>query len=182
VRFRLWAPDVPFVDLELLDEPKQTIRMERSDDGWHETVTASAVAGSRYKFRISDDLSVPDPASKFQPEDVHGPSEVVNPAAWVWTDTLWRGRPWRDSILYELHVGTFTPDGTFRAAIGKLHHLAGLGITAIELMPVGDFPGAWFIQLRESFRRAWCLEAAPRIYRDRNVLSGTALRTGLGFR
>ena len=84
---------------------------------------------------------MPDPASRFQPEDVHGPSEVIDPAAYRWPDESWRGRPWHEAVLYELHVGAFTPEGTFRAAIGRLDHLASLGVTAIEIMPVGDFPG-----------------------------------------
>ena len=84
---------------------------------------------------------VPDPASRFQPEDVHGPSEVVDPAAYAWADRDWRGRPWHEAVIYELHIGTFTPEGSFIGAIGKLDHLASLGVTAIEIMPVADFPG-----------------------------------------
>jgi malto-oligosyltrehalose trehalohydrolase len=86
-------------------------------------------------------MRVPDPASRHQPEDVHGPSEVIDPTAYCWRDAVWRGRPWEEAILYELHIGAFTPEGTFRAAIGKLDHLAALGITAVEIMPIGDFPG-----------------------------------------
>ena len=84
---------------------------------------------------------MPDPASRFNPDDVHGPSEVVDPAAFVWEDGAWRGRPWRDAVIYELHVGTFTPAGTFAGVAGRLDYLSELGITAIELMPVADFPG-----------------------------------------
>ena len=83
----------------------------------------------------------PDPASRYQPEDVHGPSEVIDPAAYVWRDAGWSGRPWEEAVVYELHIGAFTPEGTFRAAIGKLDHLVALGVTAIEIMPIGDFPG-----------------------------------------
>jgi malto-oligosyltrehalose trehalohydrolase len=84
---------------------------------------------------------VPDPGSRYQPKDVHGPSEVVDPTDYAWTDTHWRGRPWEEAVVYELHIGAFTPAGTFQAAIGKFEHLVALGVTAIEIMPVGDFPG-----------------------------------------
>jgi malto-oligosyltrehalose trehalohydrolase len=86
-------------------------------------------------------MRVPDPASRYQPEDVHGPSEVIDPAAWSWNDAGWQGRTWNEAVIYELHVGTFTPRGTFRSAIEKLGHLVSLGVTAIEIMPVADFPG-----------------------------------------
>ena len=82
-----------------------------------------------------------DPASRYQPEDVHGPSEVVDPAAFAWTDLEWQGRPWKEAVLYEMHIGAFTPEGTFGAAVTKLDYLLELGVTAIEIMPVGDFPG-----------------------------------------
>ena len=96
----------------------------------------------RYRFRIDGDIEIPDPASHFQPDDVHGPSEVID-HAYDWKCPDWNGRPWHDAVFSELHVGTFTPEGTFRAAIEKLDHLAATGITAIELMPVADFPGRW---------------------------------------
>ena len=85
---------------------------------------------------------IPDPASRFQPNDVHGASEVID-QRYDWKATSWKGRPWQDTVLYELHVGTFTPEGTYRAVIDKLDHLAATGITAIELMPLADFPGRW---------------------------------------
>jgi 1,4-alpha-glucan branching enzyme len=84
---------------------------------------------------------VPDPASRHQPEDVHGPSEVVDAAAHRWTDGAWRGLPWEEAVVYELHIGTFTPEGSFRAAIDRLDHLASLGVTMIEVMPLAEFPG-----------------------------------------
>jgi malto-oligosyltrehalose trehalohydrolase len=115
--------------------------MEPVDAGWHELITNSARAGTRYRFKLPDGLRVPDPASRYQPADVHGPSEVVDPAAYRWHDADWTGRPWQEAVIYELHIGAFTPEGTFQAAIGKLDHLAALGITAIEMMPIGDFPG-----------------------------------------
>ena len=138
VRFRLWAPPHREVQIELDGE---TAAMQPAGEGWHELVTDRARAGTRYRFVLPDGLRVPDPASRYQPEDVHGPSEVVDPGAYVWRDVGWSGRPWEQAVVYELHIGTFTPEGTVRAAIGKLDHLVELGVTAIEIMPIGDFPG-----------------------------------------
>ena len=140
VRFRLWAPPHPEVRLDL-DDATMPMPMQPVGDGWHELVTDDARAGTRYRFVLPDGLKVPDPASRRQPEDVHGPSEVVDPAAYRWEDAGWRGRPWAAAVVYELHIGAFTPEGTFRAAAAKLDHLAALGVTAIEIMPIGDFPG-----------------------------------------
>jgi malto-oligosyltrehalose trehalohydrolase/4-alpha-glucanotransferase len=138
VRFRLWAPPHPQIRLEFDDA---TLPMQPDGEGWHEIVTDRARAGTRYRFLLPDGLKVPDPASRWQPADVHGPSEVVDPTAYRWEDAGWRGRAWAEAVVYELHVGAFTPEGTFRPAIAKLDHLAALGVTAVELMPVGDFPG-----------------------------------------
>ncbi len=140
VRFRLWAPAHKQITL-LLDGQADGVAMAASDEGWHELTTAHAKTGSRYYFVLPDGARVPDPASRFQPEDVHGPSEVIDPAAYAWRDEKWAGRPWREAVIYELHVGAFTPEGTFKAAAQKLDHLVALGITAIEIMPVADFPG-----------------------------------------
>jgi len=141
VRFQLWAPAAGAVEL-VLGEGGQNGRlpMEREEDGWHRLETDQAAAGDLYRYRIGE-LVVPDPASRFQPRDVYGSSEVIDPCAWQWHDGDWSGRPWHEAVLYELHVGTFTPQGTFRATIDRLDHLAALGVTAIELMPVADFPG-----------------------------------------
>jgi malto-oligosyltrehalose trehalohydrolase len=141
VRFRLWAPPHPVVRLVL--DGGAPLTMHPVGEGWHELVTGHACAGTRYQFVLPDGLHVPDPASRHQPEDVHGPSEVVDPAAHAWRDGGWKGRPWEEAVLYELHVGAFTPEGTFRAVIGRLNHLVSVGITAIELMPIADFPGRW---------------------------------------
>ncbi|MFG1461830.1 malto-oligosyltrehalose trehalohydrolase [Xanthobacter sp. DSM 24535] len=140
VRFRLFAPVQQRV-LLVLDE-RHVLPMHRMTDGWHICVTDAAGAGTRYRFQLEDGLLVPDPASRHQPEDVHGPSEVIDPARYAWRDSDWRGRPWHEAIVYELHVGTFTSEGTFRAATERLDDLVELGITAVEIMPVADFPGA----------------------------------------
>jgi maltooligosyltrehalose trehalohydrolase len=135
--FRLWAPAARKVEL-LLD---RTIEMP-AHDGWFELRMPGARPGTRYAFKIDDELDIPDPASHFQPDDVHGKSELID-HAYTWQCTDWKGRPWAEAVTTELHVGTFTPEGTFRAAIDKLDHLAATGITAIELMPLSDFPGRW---------------------------------------
>lgn len=140
VRFQLWAPAAARVELVLENEP-DSLPLRRAEDGWHELITPLAHAGSRYHFLLPDGTRVPDPASRYQPEDVHGPSEVVDPESYVWNDAEWQGRPWAQAVIYELHVGTFTEEGTFRAAIEKLDHLADLGITAIQMMPIADFTG-----------------------------------------
>ena len=140
VRFRLWAPVCEAIMLNL-DSVVEPLRLTASPDGWHELVTSEARVGSRYSFGLPSGLKVPDPASRYQPDDVHGPSEVIDPSAYRWSDAGWKPRHWTETVLYELHVGTFTPEGTFEAAIGKLDHLVALGVTMIELMPIADFPG-----------------------------------------
>ncbi|MGD9766439.1 MAG: malto-oligosyltrehalose trehalohydrolase [Pseudolabrys sp.] len=139
VTFRLWAPAARHV--ALVSEGK-TRPMTRAEDGWYRLVVPGAGAGTLYTFRIDGELDVPDPASPFQPDDVHGPSEVID-HGYRWMADDWHGRPWETSVFLELHVGTFTPEGTYRAAIDKLDHLVETGITAIELMPLADFPGRW---------------------------------------
>ena len=112
MRFRLWAPAARQIELCLQEEDAdRVIRMPHQDAGWYELVTREAGAGSRYRFRIDGDMRVPDPASRFQPEDVHGPSEVIDPTAFAWSDDDWHGRPWEEAVLYELHAGTFSPQG-----------------------------------------------------------------------
>ena len=138
-RFRLWAPAHTEIDLAI--EGRAPLPMEDIGNGWRERVVRDADPGTLYRFRLPDGLLVPDPASRFQPQDVHGPSEVVDPTEYLWRDETWAGRPWHETVLYELHVGAFTPEGTFRAAIAKLDHLALAGINAVEIMPVAEFPG-----------------------------------------
>ena len=140
VCFRLWAPEASSISLEI-EGMQKSQPMPSVDDGWYELTTSAARTGSRYRFVLSNGVRVPDPASRYQPEDVNGPSEVIDPCAYLWQSTDWNGLPWDQAVLYELHVGTFTEEGTFRSAISKLDHLAELGITAIEIMAVGEFPG-----------------------------------------
>jgi malto-oligosyltrehalose trehalohydrolase len=142
VRFRLWAPACESVSLEL-HGIRNLVALERLEDGWHEIVTELAQAHSRYRYVLPDGSRVPDPASRFQPQDVHGMSEVIDASEYAWKTSGWRGRRWSEIVVYELHVGTFTPEGTFLGAIAKLDHLVQLGVTAIEIMPVADFPGRW---------------------------------------
>jgi malto-oligosyltrehalose trehalohydrolase len=140
VRFRLWAPAARTISLSIEGLPA-SIPLVRKQDGWHELVLADCPVGTKYWYCLPDGARVPDPASRFQPEDVHGPSEVINPGSFEWQDHDWHNRPWAEAVLYELHVGAFTEEGTFLAAIDKLDHLVRLGVTGIELMPVADFPG-----------------------------------------
>ncbi|WP_028166563.1 malto-oligosyltrehalose trehalohydrolase [Bradyrhizobium elkanii] len=135
--FRLWAPAAKRVDV-LLDKPHA---LSRGDDGWFKVEIPGVAAGARYKFRIDDEVDVPDPASAFQPDDVFGPSEVIDHDAFQWRATDWRGRPWHEAVVLEAHVGTFTPEGTYRAIIDRLDHLVESGITELELMPLADFAG-----------------------------------------
>lgn len=139
VRFQLWAPAAR--NVQVLIDNGAPLSMQTSGDGWYQKTCQSALAGSRYSFQIDDDIRVPDPASRFNPDDVHGASQLINPAAFDWCDDEWCGRPWEEAVIYEIHTGTFTPQGTFSAIEQKLEYLANLGVTAIELMPVADFPG-----------------------------------------
>ena len=136
---RLWAPGQARIRLRWYGHG-EPLAMTALAGGWHEIEVPGMRAADRYAYLLDDGREVPDPASRFQPEDVHGPSELVDLDAYRWR-VAWAGRPWHEVVLYELHVGTFTPQGTFAAAIEKLDHVAGLGVTAIELMPVAEFPG-----------------------------------------
>jgi len=141
VRFRLWAPKAQVVSVCLEGKNAQCIPMTFCADGWFELVTDAATPGSLYRYQIDGDLKVPDPVSRFQPDDVQGPGEVIDPSVFDWHDEEWRGRPWEEAVIYELHVGTFTPEGSYAGVEKKLDYLANLGVTAIELMPLSDFPG-----------------------------------------
>jgi maltooligosyltrehalose trehalohydrolase len=115
--------------------------MQALEDGWFECELTHVQPGLRYGFRIDGGLVVPDPASRWNPDDVHGTSQLTDPSAFDWPDAAWRGRPWSEAVIYEIHIGCFTPEGSFLAVIERLDELVALGVTAIELMPVADFPG-----------------------------------------
>ncbi|WP_108395474.1 malto-oligosyltrehalose trehalohydrolase [Devosia submarina] len=141
VEFRLWAPLHRKILLQLDDEePKD---MQPAADGWHMFKASGAQAGALYKFVLPDGLEVPDPGSRFQPQDVHGPSEVIDLGDYAWRTDDWQGRPWEEMVIYEMHVGSFTKEGTYRAAIDRLDHLQQLGVTALQIMPLSDFPGRY---------------------------------------
>jgi maltooligosyltrehalose trehalohydrolase len=139
-RFRVWAPFAARVEVRLLGPQERFISLEKDDLGYHGAVANDVAAGSLYLYRLDNKIERPDPASRFQPQGVHGPSQVVDPG-FPWGDEGWPGLPLQDYIIYELHVGAFTPEGTFDAIIPYLDGLKELGITALELMPVAQFPG-----------------------------------------
>jgi maltooligosyltrehalose trehalohydrolase len=134
--FSLWAPSLEAVDIEL--QARGRFAMDRDDDGWF-SFRARCEAGTKYRFCLEDGLCFPDPASRRQSGDVHGWSVVVDPDAYRWNNPAWRGRPWREAVIYEAHAGLM---GGFEGVRQHLPELARLGITAIELMPIGDFPGS----------------------------------------
>ena len=140
-RFLVWAPKARTVDVRLTHPRSRCVRLEAGPRGYFHGVIEGVRPGTRYLYRLDDARERPDPASRYQPEGVHGPSEVIRPD-FPWSDAHWRGLPLRDYILYELHVGTFTPEGTFDAVIPHLEELVRLGVTVIELMPIGQFPGS----------------------------------------
>jgi maltooligosyltrehalose trehalohydrolase len=139
-RFLVWAPHASAVDVILLAPEERSVAMERKDYGYFEALVAGVSAGADYAFRLDGGAQLADPASRFQPAGVHGPSRVVS-SDFDWGDDGWTGLPMADYVIYELHVGTFTPDGTFEAVIPHLPRLKDLGVTAVELMPVAQFPG-----------------------------------------
>ena len=136
-RFRLWAPSAEDIGLEV---DGQRYAMDRLEGGWREAHVTGAKAGATYRYHVGE-LAVPDPASRAQEHDVHGASVLVDPDAYEWRHADWRGRPWAEAVIEEIHVGTATPEGTFDGLRRKLGHYAELGVTAIELLPVADFAG-----------------------------------------
>ena len=136
-RFRLWAPRANSVALQLADS---VLPMAAGPEGWFSLTTDRAGHGARYRY-VVDGKAYPDPASRRQPEGVHGASEVVDPGMYAWTASGWRGRSWEEIVLYELHLGAFSETGDFVGAINHLDHVRALGATAIELMPIAEFPG-----------------------------------------
>ena len=142
VRFSVWAPKAKRVEVVLESAGSRAIALDARDDGVFEGSVPGVSAGADYRLRLDGGEPRPDPVSRWQPEGVHGPSRVVDPSAFQWNDANWKGIPIADYVLYELHVGTFTPEGTFDAAIERLPELKALGITAVEIMPVAEFPGS----------------------------------------
>ncbi|MDR3098752.1 MAG: malto-oligosyltrehalose trehalohydrolase [Paraburkholderia sp.] len=136
-RFRFWAPSCDAVQVVFEDNACAPLDMAPTGNGWFEA-RAQCGPGTLYRYRVSGDLLVPDPASRFQPRGVHGPSQVLDARGYAWQHARWQGRPWEDTVLYELHVGAL---GGYRGVMKRLGALAGIGITAIELMPLNDYPG-----------------------------------------
>jgi maltooligosyltrehalose trehalohydrolase len=144
VHFRVFAPKRKHVEvvIETSGGPARTLRLTRSDDGYFAGLCDGVRAGSLYRLRLDDDPKLfPDPASRFQPDGPHGPSQVIDPASFTWTDQAWPGVKLRGQVVYEMHVGTFTKEGTFASAMRELEELRNAGITLIEMMPVAEFPG-----------------------------------------
>ena len=146
--FRVWAPDHSRVAVVLEHDPAATngpvrsVELEPEKLGHFHICCEDVVAGTRYRFRLDDDQElVPDPASRYQPQGPFGPSEVVDPASYAWSDHDWPGISMPGQVLYEMHVGTFTQEGTWAAATRELAELARLGITVLEIMPIADFAG-----------------------------------------
>lgn len=137
--FRVWAPKADAVELDLSG---RRVPMAATAGGWHEADVDDAGPGADYGFSLDGGPVLPDPRSSWQPAGVDGPSRAVDHAAFAWTDAAWRGVHLPSAVLYELHVGTFTPEGTFDTAIARLDHLVDLGVDAVELLPVAQFPGA----------------------------------------
>jgi maltooligosyltrehalose trehalohydrolase len=135
---RVWAPKPAKVTLEISN---QRLPMRPEKRGWWSIETELAAPGADYAFVLDDGRPLPDPRSPFQPHGVHGPSRIIDQGSFPWRDMHWNARPLSSAIIYELHVGTFTPDGTFEAAIERLPHLIDLGVTHVELMPVAEFSG-----------------------------------------
>ena len=140
VRFRVWAPKRRQVAV-VFDEGVEAVPLEAEGGGWFSGLVAGAKAGALYRYRLDDAGDFPDPCSRYQPEGPHGPSMVIDPDAYRWRDHEWRGATLRGQVFYEMHVGAFTADGTLDAAAAELPELARLGITAVELMPLAEFPG-----------------------------------------
>jgi maltooligosyltrehalose trehalohydrolase len=140
VEFTVWAPARPRIEVVVTAPSPCRLEMLRGASGYHSLFVDGLGPGARYRFAVDADHEVADPASRAQPDGVHGDSAVIDPD-FAWSDAGWRGRPLREYVIYELHIGTFTDAGTFDAAVDRLDALADLGVTAIELMPVAEFPG-----------------------------------------
>ncbi len=139
-RFLVWAPLVAKVHVHIVSPKEQTFPLARDAQGYHQVIVEGVAPGYRYFYRLDSVKEHPDPASRFQPAGVHGPSQVID-LLFPWADQEWSGLPLEEYIIYELHVGTFTKEGTFESVIPYLDELKELGVTAVELMPVAQFPG-----------------------------------------
>ena len=140
-QFVVWAPIAKNLSIHIVGHSHRVVPMQKSASGYFETAIQKLECDARYFYRFEDGRELPDPASRFQPEGVHGPSQVIDLKDFPWTDASWRGRELQRSVIYELHLGTYTPEGTFEAVIPHLAALRDLGITTMELMPVAQFPG-----------------------------------------
>ena len=158
MKFGVWAPTAEKVELEMRGE---RAGMQRDEAGWWGIEVSGAGHGTDYAYRVNDGSPLPDPRSAWQPHGVHGPSRVVDHSKFRWTDNLWQAKPLSSAVIYELHAGTFTPEGTFDGIISRLDHLVKLGVTHVELMPVADFPGA----------RGWGYDGVA-LYAARHVYGG----------
>ena len=143
VSFRVWAPKCKQIDVILQNETHQIIPLERKDDGYFTIKVPHLVPSTLYHYRIDGDKQYPDPCSRFQPEGPHGPSMIIDPHQFEWHDQDWLGIEMKGQVIYELHIGAFTSEGTFDAAAKELEELKRLGITMIEVMPIAEFPGRW---------------------------------------
>lgn len=166
--FRVWAPRRARVEVVLEGDAGSSFELEREDGGYFSALVERAGAGALYRFRLDgEEYLYPDPASRFQPRGPHGPSRVVDPASFRWSDEGWKGASLKGQVIYELHLGAFTREGTFAAAARELKELASLGVTCVELMPVAEFPG----------RFGWgydgvCLYAPAHLYGEPGDLRG----------
>ena len=162
-RFRVWAPLIAPVGVRLLGTDR-LIPLEKSGHGYHEAIVEGVAPGDLYRYRLGPESERADPTSRSQPQGVHGPSAIVD-EQFSWDDPQWSGPALDDYVIYELHIGAFTPEGTFEAVIPHLDHLADLGITAVELMPVAEFPG----RAQLGLRRRLSVRGAPRLRRPRRL-------------
>jgi maltooligosyltrehalose trehalohydrolase len=139
--FTVWAPAHNEVAVQIVSPTQRLLPMQKDEWGYFKVLAEDIEPGTLYFYKLAGETDKPDPASHSQPKDVHGPSEVVDHSNFTWTDAGWSGIPLEEMIIYELHVGTFTPEGTFEAIIPRLKELYEFGVNAIELMPIGQFPG-----------------------------------------
>ena len=138
--FLVWAPRARSVEVRIVEPRERAVPMQGAGRGYFHTVVEGISAGALYRYRLDGENERPDPASRYQPRGVHGPSQIID-SSFKWNDSRWRGIPLEKYVFYELHVGTFTPEGTFDAIVPRLVALKDLGVTAIELMPAAQFPG-----------------------------------------